>query len=73
MIWLNIYLIVISLLLTAAILLQQRGAGGAGGAFGSDSGGAYHVKRGFEKWLFMATIALVVLFVGGAFTRLFLA
>lgn len=68
--WINIVLIIISVLLTTSVLLQQRGAG-AGNAFGGgDSGSAYQVKRGFEKILFNATIVLTVLFIGVAFARL---
>lgn len=57
--------IVIAILLTAAILLQQRGAG-LSEAFGG-SGGSYHTKRGLEKILFISTIVLSVLFVSSTF------
>jgi preprotein translocase subunit SecG len=44
-----------------AILLQVKG-GGLGGIFGqSDS--VFRTKRGIEKWLFLGTIVLVVIFV----------
>lgn len=52
--------IAVSLLLVGAILLQQRGTG-LGGVFGGE-GGVYHTKRGLEKILFIATIALAALF-----------
>lgn len=46
----------------AAILMQNRGAG-LSNVFGG-SGAIYRTKRGFEKWLFYATIFFAVLFVG---------
>ena len=45
----------------AAILFQVKG-GGIGGIFGqSDS--VFRTKRGIERWLFLGTIVLVVIFV----------
>lgn len=52
---------VISVLLVASILLQNRGSG-LGSAFGSDFGG-YYTKRGIEKFLLYATVALGTLFL----------
>ncbi len=44
--------IILSVLLTAAVLLQQRGSS-MGGAFGGDNfSAAYHVRRGAELFLF---------------------
>lgn len=60
--------IVISVLLVAAILLQQRGAG-LSGLFGG-GGENYHTKRGFEKILFIATIVLAFLFLASTFAAL---
>jgi preprotein translocase subunit SecG len=57
-------------LLSTAILLQQRGSG-LGAAFGGDTT-IFRTKRGLEKGLFYATIALSVLFFGGAFLTVFL-
>ena len=58
---LHIIQIVISVALVTAILFQVKG-GGLGGIFGqSDS--VFRTKRGIEKWLFIATIVLVVIFV----------
>lgn len=51
----------VSILLIAAILLQNRGAG-LGETFGGDSG-IYHTKRGMEKRLHQATIVLAAAFV----------
>ncbi|MBP5993283.1 MAG: preprotein translocase subunit SecG [Candidatus Moranbacteria bacterium] len=52
---------VISVLLVVSILLQNRGSG-LGSAFGSDFGG-YYTKRGIEKFLLYATVALGALFL----------
>ncbi len=62
--------IVISVLLIGAILLQQKG-GGLGSAFGGD-GQVYRSRRGIEKILFIVTIILAVLFIGGALASLIL-
>lgn len=62
--------ILLSVLLIAAILLQNRGAG-IGGTFGGDSA-MYHTKRGLEKRLHQATIAIAVLFLGFALLQLFI-
>ncbi len=61
--------IVLSILLTVAIILQQRGAG-LGGAFGDTQGTTFYVRRGAEKTLFYATIVLAILFVLSAFIAL---
>lgn len=60
--------IVISILLITTILLQQRGSG-LSSAFGG-GGGVYYQKRGMEKILYRATIALATLFVITAFLNL---
>jgi preprotein translocase subunit SecG len=53
--------IVIAVALITAILFQVKG-GGLGGIFGqADS--VFRTKRGIEKYLFIATIVLVVIFV----------
>lgn len=71
MLWLNIVLIIVSVALTAAILLQTRSAG-LGGAFGGGSEG-FHVRRGSEKRIYQATVVLAVLFLVTAFAHLFFA
>lgn len=64
--------IVLSVLLIAAVLLQQTGAG-MGGAFGGDNFSAtYHTRRGSEKFLFYATIVLGGLLALSAFVALIL-
>ncbi len=57
--------IVISVLLIISILLQNRGAG-LSETFGG-SGNVYQTKRGFDKFLFIATVVLAILFLGTAF------
>lgn len=61
-------MIILSILLSAAILLQQRGSG-LGAAFGGDSN-IFRTKRGLEKGLFYATIALACVFFGTAILNL---
>lgn len=55
--------VILSILLVAAILLQQRGSS-LGGAFGGDNfSAAFHKRRGSELFLFRLSITLAVLFV----------
>ena len=63
--------IVISVLLTVAILLQQRGTG-LGATFGGDST-VFRTKRGIEKGLFYVTIGLSILFFATAILNIALA
>ena len=62
--------IIVSILLVAAIILQQKGSG-LGAAFGGDSA-VYRTKRGAEKFLFRATIVLAALFLISALINLFI-
>lgn len=58
--------VVLSILLIAAILLQQRGSS-LGGAFGGDNfSSTFHKRRGGELFLFRFTIIVGVLFVVSA-------
>ena len=61
--------IILALLLVGAVLLQQSGAG-IGGAFGGADGGGFYTRRGFEKFLFQATIVIAILFAVSAFVAL---
>lgn len=55
--------IILSILLIAAILFQQRGSS-LGGAFGGDNFSAsFHKRRGSEQFLFRFSIVIAVLFV----------
>jgi protein translocase SecG subunit len=62
--------IILSVLLTAAILLQQRGSS-IGGAFGGDNFSAtYHKRRGAELFLYRLSVVLAILFVASTFLSL---
>lgn len=65
---LSIAHVIVSVLLIAAILFQNRGAG-LGSTFGGDSA-MYHTKRGLEKRLHQATIVLAAGFLGLAILQL---
>ncbi len=66
----NIILIVVAFLLIISILLQQRGSG-LGAAFGGE-GNIYMAKRGAEKVIFWASIALSIVFMGLGLARILL-
>lgn len=59
---------IVSLILIALILLQQRGAA-LGSIFGGE-GGSYGTMRGLEKKFFFATIFFGVLFIALAILNL---
>lgn len=59
---LDILQAILAILLTAAILLQARGAS-VGLAFGG-SGDFYRTRRGIEKKLHITTVVLAILFFG---------
>jgi len=63
--------IIVSVLLVASILLQQRGT--AIGSFMGGGGESYTTRRGFEKYLLWITIILLIFFVGLAIANLLLA
>ena len=67
---LNIVQIIIAVLLMVAILLQQRG-GGLSSTFGG-SGAFYGTRRGMERSILWATIALTVLFFATALLNVLL-
>lgn len=53
----------LSLLLILGVVLQQRGAS-LGGAFGGDNfASTFYKRRGAEKFLFISTIVIAILFV----------
>ncbi len=54
--------IIVGALLIAAVLFQPSTAGIGGTFGGSDGMQNFRTKRGFEKFLFIATIVLGVLF-----------
>ncbi len=63
--------IILSVLLIAGILLQQKGTG-LSSAFGGSSM-EYSTKRGAEKIIFYATIVITVLFIAVSIARVLLA
>ena len=58
---LSLIQVAIAVILIIAIAAQNKGAG-LSNVFGG-TGALYRTKRGFEKWLFYATIALAIIFV----------
>ncbi|HSO11980.1 MAG TPA: preprotein translocase subunit SecG [Anaerolineales bacterium] len=59
--YLNIALIIISVLLIVSVIMQSKGAG-LGGLSGADAGSVFTARRGVERTLFRLTIILSVLF-----------
>ena len=55
---------VVSAITAIVLILLQNRSSGAGGAFGGGGGGVDFLKqrRGVEKYLFVATVILVVIF-----------
>jgi preprotein translocase subunit SecG len=69
--YLNIALIIISVLLILSVILQSKGAG-LGGLSGADTGSVYTARRGVERTLFRLTIILSVIFFALVLTLVFL-
>jgi preprotein translocase subunit SecG len=59
--YLNIALIIISVLLIISVIMQSKGAG-LGGLTGADSGSVFTARRGVERTLFRLTIFLSAVF-----------
>jgi preprotein translocase subunit SecG len=59
--YLNIALIIISVLLILSVILQSKGAG-LGGLTGADTGSIFTARRGVERTLFWITIILSAIF-----------
>lgn len=59
--YLNIALIIISVLLIISVIMQSKGAG-LGGLTGAESGTVFTARRGVERTLFRLTIVLSVVF-----------
>jgi len=68
------YIQIILAILIIALVLMQKSESGVGGSFGGADNwnSAYHTRRGFEKFLFNATIVLGVLFAVSSLAALFL-
>jgi preprotein translocase subunit SecG len=59
--YLDLALIIISVAMIAAIILQSKTAG-LGGLSGADTGGVFRARRGIERTLFFVTIGLATAF-----------
>ncbi len=62
--------VILSVLLSLSILLQQRGTG-LSATFGGTGGGFYTSKRGAEKVLYNASVVLGILFVANSIAFMF--
>ena len=70
--YLNIALIIISVLLILSVILQSKGAG-LGGLTSADTGSIFTARRGVERTLFWITIVLSVIFFALVITLLLIA
>ena len=70
--YLNIALIIISVLLILSVIIQSKGAG-LGGLTGADTGSIFTARRGVERTLFWVTIVLSVVFFALVITLLLIA
>jgi preprotein translocase subunit SecG len=70
--YLNIALIIISVLLILSVILQSKGAG-LGGLTGADTGSIFTARRGVERTLFWITIILSVIFFALVLTLLLIS
>ena len=62
--------IVVSILLIALILIQERSSGLSGILGTGGEGGFYHTRRGLEKFVFWSTILMTVVFIALALANL---
>ncbi|MBI4761199.1 MAG: preprotein translocase subunit SecG [Chloroflexota bacterium] len=70
--YLNIALIIISVLLIVSVIMQSKGAG-LGGLTGAESGTVFTARRGVERTLFRLTIVLSVVFFALVLVLVYLA
>ena len=70
--YIDIALIIISVLLIISVILQSKGAG-LGGLTGADAGSVFTARRGVERTLFWVTIVLSVLFFALVITLLIIS
>ena len=70
--YLDIALIILSVLLIISVILQSKGAG-LGGLTGADTGSIFTARRGVERTLFWVTIVLSVIFFALVITLLIIA
>ena len=68
--------IIISVLLVAAVMIQNKGVGLSqtfgGGGGGGGEGNTYSTKRGAEKTIFIVTVILAIIFLTLAVAHLFI-
>ncbi len=69
--YIDVALIITSIALVIAVLLQNKGTG-LGGLTGNDSGGVFTARRGIEKTMFWITIVLAVVFFALTITAVLL-
>lgn len=67
--YLQIALIIISVLLILSVIVQSKGAG-LGSLTGADTGSIFTARRGVERTLFLTTIILSVIFFALVLTLL---
>ena len=70
--YLNIALMIISVLLILSVIIQSKGAG-LGGLTGADTGSIFTARRGVERTLFWITIVLSVIFFALVITLLIIS
>ena len=70
--YLDIALMIISVLLILSVIIQSKGAG-LGGLTGADTGSIFTARRGVERTLFWITIVLSVIFFALVITLLLIA
>jgi len=70
--YLNIALIIISVLLVLSVIIQSKGAG-LGGLTGADTGSIFTARRGVERTLFWVTIILSAVFFALVITLLIIS
>ena len=70
--YINIALIIISVLLILSVIIQSKGAG-LGGLTGADTGSIFTARRGIERTLFWITIVLSVIFFALVITLLIIS
>mgnify|MGYP002621546613 CR=1 FL=1 len=63
--------ILLAVLLTVGVLLQQSESG-LGSAFGGSDSSIQYARRGFDKTLFRGTIVIAIAFVLSVFLTLFI-
>jgi preprotein translocase subunit SecG len=70
--YLDIALIILSVLLILSVILQSKGAG-LGGLTGADAGSVFTARRGVERTLFWTTIILSAVFFAVVLTLLIIS